>query len=229
MIEQAGRLFRVFVAPGEVFREIREKPTWVLGFLLYWALASTAAILLTSRVDFIEGIEAQMIAQGRQVPPNLDQAAGFFRGCSTVGGVLGPPIVCLLIALIFLSFRLVGGEFDYRQSLAITVHGLMPRAAAALVSIPVILSRDSFSLQEMKSASFLFSNLSFLAPENAAEWLKVLLGSLDIFTLTALALLSIGYRVAGKVPGRRAFLGVFGLWLLLVVGLVGFTALQSLR
>lgn len=229
MIQDAGRLLRVFVAPGEVFREVREKPSWVLGFLVYWALASSSAILLMSRVDFIEGIEAQMAAQGRPVPPNLDQAAGFFRGCSTAGGVLGPPVVCLLIALIFLTFRLWGGDFDYRRSLAITVHGLMPRAAAALASIPVILSRDSFSLDEMKSASFLFSNLSFLAPPNAADWLKALLASLDIFTIGSLALLSIGYRVAGQVPGKRAYLGVFGLWLILVAGLVGFAALSSLR
>jgi hypothetical protein len=81
----------------------------------------------------------------------------------------------------------------------------------------------------MKSASYLFSNLNFLAPENAPEWLSVLLGSLDVFTVGALVLLSIGYRVAGRVPGGRAWVGVFGLWITLVAGLVGFTALSSLR
>ncbi len=228
-MEQAGRLIRVFVAPGEVFRELREKPTWVLGFLIYWALASTTAFLLTSRVDFIEGIEAQMAAQGQNAPPNLDQAAGMIRGCSTVGGILGPPIVCLLLALIFLGFRLFGGDLDYRRSLAITVHGLMPRTAAALASIPVILSRESFSMQEMKSASFLFSNLSFLASDTTPEALKVLYGNLDVFTIATLVLLAMGFRIAGNVPGKRSYVVVFGLWLLFVGGLVGVTALSSLR
>jgi hypothetical protein len=229
LISEAGRLFGVFVAPGETFRAIREKPTWVLGFLIYWVLGAGASYLLVSRVDFIEVLEAQFAAQGQQAPPNLDQSAGFVRGCSTVGSLIGPPILCLLIALIFLAFRLFGGELDYRRSLAITVHGLMPRAAAALVSIPVILSRESFTAQEMKSASFLYSNLSFLAPENAPAWLAVLLGALDVFTLGSLVLLAIGYQVAGNVPRGRAFLGVFGLWLVVVAVQVGLAAIPSFR
>jgi hypothetical protein len=229
LIEEAGRLLRVFVAPGETFRAIRERPTWVLGFMLYWALASGAGFLLVSRVDFVEVMESQFAAQGRQAPANVEQSVGLVRGCATVGTVLAPPVVCLILALIFLSFRLFGGDFNYRQSLAITVHGLMPRAAAALASIPVILSRESFTADEMKSASFLYSNLTFLAPENAPAWQSVLLGSLDIFTLATLVLLSIGYCEAGKVPGKRAFLGVFGLWLIAVAVQVGLAALQGPR
>ncbi len=227
MIEQAGRLFRVFVAPGETFRELRLKPTWVLGFLLFWALSAGAGFLLLSRVDFTEILAAQFEAQGQQAPPNLDQSAGLVRGCSTVASLIGPPIFCLLIALLFLGFKVVGGDFNFRQSLAITVHALMPRAAAALVSIPVILARDSFSPQEMQSASFLFSNLSFLAPENAAPWILVLLASLDLFTLGTLLLLAIGYHVAGQVPRTRAFMGVFGLWLVVVGAQVGLAAVRG--
>jgi hypothetical protein len=201
----------------------------VLGFLVYWALGAVASFLLVSRVDFVEVLESQLAAQGQQAPPNLEQSAGFFRGCSIVTSVLAPPILCLLIALIFLAFRLFGGELNYRRSLAITVHGLMPRAAAALASIPVILSRESFTAHEMKSASFLYSNLGFLAPENAPDWLSVLLGTLDVFTLGSLVLLAIGYQVAGNVPRVRAFLGVFGLWLVAVAVQVGLAAIPSLR
>lgn len=229
MIQEAGRLFRVFVAPGETFRELREKPTWVLGLLVYWALAATAAYLLVSRVDFVEVLESQFAASGSQAPPNLEQSAGFARGCATVASWLAPPIFCLVLALVFLAFKLLGGDFDYRQSLAITVHGLMPRAAASLASIPVILSRESFSAEEMKTASFLHSNLSFLAPENAPAWLSVVLASLDVFTFGALVLLSIGFHVAAKVPRGLAYFGIFGLWLLVVAVQAGMALLPSLR
>ncbi len=228
-MNEAGRLLRVFVAPGEVFAEIREKPTWVLGFLLYWALSAAASYLLLSRVDFVEVIESQMAAAGQQVPPNVEQSAGFAHGCAMVFSVIGPPVLCLLAALIFMALRLFGGAFDYRQSLAITVHGLMGRTAAALVSIPIILSRDHISGDEMKTASFMVSNLGFLAPENAAPWLSALLANLDVFTLATLVLLSIGYQVAGKVPRGKAFAGVFGIWFLLVAVQVGLAALSSLR
>lgn len=214
MIEAAGRLFRVFVAPGETFRELREKPTWGLGLVVYWALAATAAYLLVSRVDFAEVLESQIAASGGQAPSNLEQGAAFARGC---------------VALLFFGFRLFGGDFNFRQSLSIVVHGLMPRAAAALASIPVILSRKSFSAEEMKTASFLHSNLGFLAPENPAPWLSVLLISLDVFTLGALVLLSLGYHVAGGVSRTRAFLGVFGLWVLSVAAQMGLAALPGLR
>lgn len=229
MIEAAGRLFRVFVAPGETFRELREKPTWGLGLVVYWALAATAAYLLVSRVDFAEVLESQIAASGGQAPSNLEQGAGFARGCALVGSLLAPPIFALLLALVFLAFRLFGGDFNFRQSFSIVVHAMMARAAAALASIPVILSRKSFSAEEMKTASFLHSNLGFLAPENPAPWLSVLLISLDVFTLGALVLLSIGYHVAGGVPRTRAFLGVFGLWVLAVAVQMGLAALPSLR
>ena len=229
MIQEAGRLLRVFVAPGEVFREIREKPTWVLGFLLYWALGAVAAYLLLARVDFVEVLESRFAASGQQAPPNLEQSAGMAHGCAMVFSLIGPPIICLLIALVFMALRLFGGDFNFRQSLAITVHGLMARTAAALVSIPVILSRDHISAEEMKSGAFLFSNLGFLALENAAPWVSVLFMSVDVFTLATLVLLSIGYHVAGKVPRLRAFLFVFGIWLLVVAVQVGFAALPGLR
>lgn len=229
MIAAAGRLLRVFVAPVETFREIREKPTWGLAFLVYWALAATAAYLLVSRVDFVEVIESQLAASGQAAPPNLEQGAGFARGCALVGSLLAPPLLCLVLALVFLAFRFLGGDLKYKQSLAIVVHGMMGRAAASLASIPVILSRKSFSAEEMKSASFLHSNLSFLAPENPAPWMSVLLVNLDVFTLGTLLLLSVGYHVAGGVPRTRAFLGVFGLWFLAVAVQVGLAALPSLR
>lgn len=229
MIQEAGRLLRVFVDPVETFREIREKPTWVLGFLIYWALASAAAYLLVSRVDFVEVLESQFAASGQAAPPNIEQSAGFARGCSSAASLLAPPIFCLVLALVFFAFRLLGGDFNYRQSLAITVHGLMPRAAASLASIPVILSRESFSAEEMKTASFLYSNLGFLAPENAPAWLSVVLANLDVFTVGTLVLLSIGFHVAGNVPRARAWIGVFGLWLFAVAVQAGFAALPSLR
>ncbi|HXU45006.1 MAG TPA: Yip1 family protein [Thermoanaerobaculia bacterium] len=225
----ASRLWRVFVAPVETFREIQDDPRWVLAFVLLWVLASISAFLLISRVDFTEMVRQQLEAQGQQVPANLESSARMIRGCSTAGTFLGPPIFYLVIAAAFLLFNLLGGELSYKRSLAITVHGLMPQALGSLLAIPVILSRDSFTPEEMQSASFLYSNLGFLAPEGAKPWLLALLGKIDVFTLAALLLLAIGFHVAGKVPRARAFAGVFGLWILAVAVQVGLAAMRGVR
>ena len=66
-----------------------------------------------------------------------------FKWVGTASQVVMQPAVYLLIAAVFLVLlRLIGSEIDFRRSLSVTVHGMMPfvdRDAAR--RFPVVLSR----------------------------------------------------------------------------------------
>jgi len=110
-------------------------------------------------------------------------------------------------------------------SLAVTLHGLVPGAVAALLSIPVVLGSETLEYEAVKSGSLLASNAAVFAPEDAGPVLTSVLGSLDVFSLWTMALLVIGYRLAAKVTRGTAIGAVVGLWLVYVLGKAAFVGL----
>jgi hypothetical protein len=131
----------------------------------------------------------------------------------------------IMAALFLVIFRLMGSDIDFRHSLSVAVHGMMPYLLATLLSIPVVLSRTELSMAEVQSGGFLHSNLAAFAPESTGKVLVALLGSVDIFSIWTIALLAIGYRVVGKVSKAAALGVVIALWAVVVAGKVGLAAL----
>ena len=77
-----------------------------------------------------------------------------FAKIGPVIGVVSQPIVLLIIAAVFwVMFKLAGGDFDFGTSFAVTSYGMMPGAVAALLSIPVVMSKSTLSYQEVKAGN----------------------------------------------------------------------------
>jgi len=223
-----GRLWGALGKPGETFESIAERPTWALALAVLSVVSAAAVLAMFSRVDMAEAIRQQVVAQGREVSPAMMQQMGRVSGCITAVSVLGTPLFYLAMAAVFLLFNLLGGQLDYRKSLAVTVHAALPRAVQALLTIPVALARSGLTLEEMRGG-LLRSNLAFLAPEGAGKPLVALLSSFDLFTLWNLVLLVIGYRVAARVSRATAATTVVVLWAVVVAVLVALSALGGAR
>jgi hypothetical protein len=222
-----GRLLGVFVAPGRTFRSIAVKPTWLLAWLVFYVVSCGTLFLAFQKVDFAAGIREQMAAQHVQMPAGGEERA------ARIGKTFGLTAVAFTLLLltfvppaIYLVLNLFGGELDYRRSLAVSVHAGLPRALAALLSLPVILSRGAIPLKEVQGGGLLLSNLAFLAPD-AGPALRVLLVNLDLFALWSLVLSIVGYHIAAKVSRTTATAVVVGLWLLGIGLQVGLAALGS--
>ena len=166
------------------------------------------------------------------VPPYYPDTPTVRRDIARVMTVAGPlvfqPIVYLLVALVFMVLlNVLGGELTFVRSLAVTVHGMMPRLVLALLSIPVILGRDEFSAKELESGGVMASNPGAFLGEDAGPGLVALLSSFDIFSLWTIALLVIGFAIAARVSKGTAAAGVIGLWIVYVLGKVGVAALRG--
>lgn len=224
-----GRLIGVLVAPGKTFRSIAERPTWAVAFVVLLVLTVASVLLFFQRVDFVEVMRAQVEAQGQdpdQLPEGME---GFAKGCAMASAFGFPLAVFFIVPAVLLVFNLLGGQIGYKKSLAVSLHAMMPSAVAALLSIPVLLSRPSITMEEVEAQTVLKSNLAFLAAEEAPKALVALLASIDLFNIWMLVLFVIGYHVAAQVTKKTAALVVVGLWALLVLLRVGAAALGSLQ
>jgi hypothetical protein len=223
-----ARLVGALTSPGRTFRDIAARPTWGLALIVLVVVTAASSLLLMQSIDrdqFRQQMREQIEAQG-QAPTeeSLAMAEKFGIGCWAGAALGGSMVVYFLLAGLLMGFNLLGGRLDYRTSLSVTLHGMMPFALLSLLSIPVVIGRGSVTLEELQSGTLLPSNLAAFAPEDAGRRLLALLSSIDLFSLWTLVLFVLGYHLAAKVSKGLAAAVIVGLWVLLVgikVGLVG--------
>lgn len=227
-----GRVIGALISPDKTFRSIAERPTWVVPLLLLVALSLAVGFVMQQRVDQGELVKYQMDKMGvdlgkEQLEKIESEAENQSSAKKTLGMVFGVVLAVgiyfLLAALFLVTLRLVGSEIDFFRSLAVTVHGFLPQAVAALLNIPLALSRSEITPEEMLGGGVLTSSLRPLAPEDSPV-LASLLGSLDFFTIWSVVLLILGYRTVARVSTRTAATVVLVLWGLWVLGKAGFAA-----
>lgn len=231
---EIGRLLGALVSPGKTFRSIAERPTWVAALLLLLVLTAAVSVLVQERIDpddmrkaFAERIEKSQ--GGKASDADVDRAVGMARKVSSVTRWFVPvfaAVFYLIVAGLFLAaFRFFGGsELSFKTSFSTALHAFMPGAVAALLALPVILSRERISMQEAQGGSLLASNLGAFAPEDASPVVKALLGSVDFFSIWTVCLLILGYRLTAKVSTATAATVVLLLWAVAVAAKVGLAA-----
>jgi hypothetical protein len=228
-----GRLFAVLATPTKTFASIAERPTWVAALILLVLIGVVGGWLIGGRLDFEEMIRASLEEQGRQLGEEqiqgvIDMQEKILPTLMIVGPLLGTPVVYLLLGLVFMVvFKMLGGELRFVQSFSVTLHSMMPRAVAGLLSLPVVLTREELTYDELRDGSVLASNATVLAPEDSGPLMISLLSNLDVFTIWTLALLVLGYAVVAKVSKRSAATGVLVLWAVYVLGKLGLAALRT--
>lgn len=230
-----GRLVGVLTAPEKTFRSIAARPTWILALVVVTAASLFAGWAVADRTDPEEMVEGQleMMGQDDLPPEKVEEMVEQQRGRSPavmlgIGGAASVAVFFLVAFFFWGAFRLLGSEIEYRQSAATLVHAWMPLAIAALLNLPLVLSRRSLTFEEASTGGYLLtSSLAAFAPEDASRVVETLLASVDFFTIWTLVLLVIGYRVVAGVSRGAALGTVLTLWLAWVGLKVGFTALMS--
>jgi hypothetical protein len=230
-----GRLIGVLVSPGKTFRSIAERPTWVAALVALLIGATAVGVLANQRID--KNDMRQMVREriekaqgGKATPEDVERAVSMSEKVSAVTRWMIPlfaAVVYLLVAALFYgAFHFFGAsEIPYKTSFAVTLHAFIPGLIAALLTLPVILSRQSIRLKDAQSGNILASNLEAFAPESLGTAARSLLSSLDFFAIWSVLLLIVGYRIAAKVSTATAATTVVVLWALYVAVKVGLATL----
>ncbi|HEV8582934.1 MAG TPA: YIP1 family protein [Thermoanaerobaculia bacterium] len=228
-----GRLIGALVAPGKTFRAIAERPTWAVALIVLLAAGTVVGVLANQRLDkdelrqtIKERIEkGQGQASAEQVERGVEMAEKVSSVTRWLIPVFAAAVYLLTNLFFWMAFRFFAGSgISYKTSFSVLLHAFLPQVISAVLTLPVLLSRESIGMEEARSG-ILASSLAAFAPEDTGKVLRSLLSSLDFFSIWTLILLVIGYHLAARVSKGTAAAIVLVLWALYVGGKVGLATL----
>lgn len=217
-----GRLIAVLTSPTRTFESIAARPTWVAPLVLLTVLSAFAGVLAWQNVDVDQIKRDTAQAMEKQGQPaseeQLEQIAGFSKGVGMGCSVIIPPIAYLISALVlWMAFRIAGGEFGFKSSFSVTLHAMMPWAIYALLMIAVVSTQQDIDPKALQSQTVVASSpAAFMAPDTNPI-LLALVGSIDVFSFWTIALLTIGFAIVARVSRGKAAATVIAVWLLWIV------------
>jgi hypothetical protein len=223
-----SRLMGVYFSPGETFKEIGRKPTFIAPLLTLMLLGGLSTFALIDRITvpkfFGQGFE-QAVAKGQMSQEDANKQldamsiratwikAGFFGA-----GLIQSGIITLILAGIFKLISMVmGTENQFKAVYSVTVYAML---AVSLISIVVFITTLYLKpLDEIEIENLSMSNLG--------AWLTLLVGKdglpkfimsfarwIDVFAIWIIALLSIGYAaVSRKLKTSSVAFALGGLYL----------------
>jgi hypothetical protein len=222
-LNEGQRLLGVFFSPSKVFADIARRPRWWIPLLLMSVVSTIYLNAYSQRVGW-----ERMIRQTIENSPRGENMTAqqreqaIARGASVVkilgygGAVIGNLITIVIVAavLIFMANSLMGGNLKFPSMLGIVSYSFLPQILVSGLSMLVMYLKppDDFDIRN----PLLFNAGAFVASD-AAQWLKSLASSFDLFSFWIMALIACGISTAApKVKFGKAFLAVLFPWMLYV-------------
>lgn len=151
-----SNLINIFIEPGKVFAQLKEKPTFLAPALVLAGLTAVSAVAYFFTVDPEWFMSHQLAQVGAQMSASeLEQAKAFLPGARTSAYIAVPSmlivltIVYALMGLYYLlAGKVTGNAVSFRQGLAITAWSSMPVALGALVAIVAVFTSSPQSTFE---------------------------------------------------------------------------------
>ena len=149
-----SHLINIFLEPAKVFAALKDKPTFVVPFLVLVGAIIVSTLSYFMTVDpawFSEHQTAQMLAQNPELTKEqIAQAKAFMPG-ARMSGYIAAPSAAIFMAIVFavyglyylLAGKVTGQAISYKQGLALAAWSSMPMVLASLVVIGGVLTSSN--------------------------------------------------------------------------------------
>lgn len=216
------KIIDLYFSPKEVFKQLNEKPDWVIPVVLALVVSLIFTMILLPKVILPEG--SKKILEMERLTEEQKEAA--VAGLEGIRPYITTPIAVIVstfflifikAGIFFLIFSLLGSRTVFKKILAVVSYSF-------LVGIPESIVKSILML--MKGSTKVFTSLALLTPNlDFKSPVFRVLSRIDIFTIWNLSLISLGCAIIYKMNEKKTFLIVFGLWflwllLLLVLGFI---------
>jgi len=230
-IGPATRLWKVFVSPGEVFRDIVRKPTWLLALLLTTVIAGGVQLATIPHLDMEATIRAGMANHNSDMDDEqiakIAEKASKFAWIGAVTTVVIVPVVMLALAGIYLlGLRLAGSETDFAHTFSAVLHAYLPASLAKGALLVALLQRMGKIPAEAMQGIVKSNPGAFLSAE-APHWQLALGSFFDLFNVWTFVLLVLGLSIVGGISRKRAAVTTAVLWFLYLGVKVGLAFLKG--
>ncbi len=228
----AARLIGVLLSPGETFRAIVARPTWLVAAIVVILLSGGSQLwfqstevgrqaTLDETVRRTEALGFKVTDQMyEQLRKGIMEPSPARMAVSYVTTAVVPLVIWAAIAgLLFLAFSATGGQAAFKQVYAVVVHSWVVLAVGALVVTPMNYLRESAS-----SATNLAVFLPFL-PEGS--FFARLAGMVDLFAVWWVVVLAIGLAACYRKKARNVAAALFAVYAVIALGFAAFMAMRS--
>jgi hypothetical protein len=151
-----SQLINIFLEPGKVFAELKDKPTFLVPALLVAVFGALAAMLYFFNVDpeWFSNHQLQMAGQEMSAA-EMEQARQFMPGARTMAYITGPSAI-IVLAIVFalyalyymLAGKISGNPTSFRHGLALASWGSMPMVLGSLITIVAVYTSSPQSTLE---------------------------------------------------------------------------------
>jgi hypothetical protein len=237
-----ARLSGTLLSPGETFADVNRKPTWIAPMIIAIATVLASTFFFQWRVNpdwdsiMRNQIKKRMERSNQSLTEEqMQQQVSFAKSIAKFSPIIAAvftPIFYVILAGIFaLGLMFIQAKTTFKKILSVVAWSSAATAiVATIVTVASLMVRDEESLRSIdptQSAGIVPSNLAAFLPSDTSAVIKSVAGSLDIFSIWLLILLTIGFAaIAGsrKITTGNTATVVFGFWAVYVLLKVGWAA-----
>lgn len=237
-----ARLTGVLLSPGDTFADVNRKPTWIAPMVIAILTVLAATLFFQWRVhpdwdSIMRGQIKKQLEKSNQslTDEQMEQRVSISKSIAKFSPIIAAvftPIFYVILAGIFaLGLMIIQAKTTFKKTLSVVAWS---SAAVSIVSTVVMMAslmiRDEEGLRSIdptQSAGIVPTNIAAFLPSTTSAVIKAIAGSIDIFTIWTLILLTIGFAaIAGsrKITTGKTATVVFGFWAIFVLLKVGWAA-----
>lgn len=230
------RFIGVIISPTETFQDIARKPDVLVPMIVFILISYATTFFTIPKIDW-EGVTAQQVETMKAKNPNMSQSdidrvtrmtQGFGKVMGWIGPIFGIIWWLILAGVLFLAFKLFGGQQTFKQTLSTVLYSWVPMVLYGIVLAIIIAARPG-NWDPTHVATLVKSNPAFLVDMKEHAALYSLLSAIDIFTIWTLILLIIGFAICSKTSRAKAATIIISLWAIVVLVKAGIAALTAAR
>ncbi len=154
-----SQLINIFLEPGKVFAELKEKPTFVMPALLAIVAAAVSVFIYFLHVDPEWFANHQLQALGSEMSKaELEQMSKMMPGARTSGyialasiAIVTPIVYAVMSLYLLLAGKITGNVISFKQGLSLTAWSSLPMIlGSVLLVVGVFTSSPQSSLESMQ-------------------------------------------------------------------------------
>jgi len=225
------RIIGVFFEPTATFADIAKSPGFVAPLILVIICTLGVSSVMFLKVDTELMMRQQMSKNSRftdlpkeQQEKQIEVAAKFSKYFFFAVPVVLPIVWLALAGILFMMANFIfGGSATFKQMFSVVAHAQLPGIILGMLGVVILFLKDPADIDVQNLVA------SNLGPLISAETSKVghrLAMSIDLFSFWQMFLLGKGISASARLSFAKALMAVVIPWLLYVLVVTGFAALQ---
>jgi hypothetical protein len=204
-----AHLIDIFLQPGKVFEDLRERPRFALPLLLLLVLSAALPLWYFLAVDSAWYVQHMMLAAGREVSaadlekmkaimPGTQRMAYFGAASATIVGLI---VVCLYALYLMLAGKVTGAAMSFKRGMSLICWSNMPALLGLLVALVGVATMQPHTPLESLMLTNIDPLLVQLPPES--PWLGLARG-FSLINFWTWFLLALGWRTFNRASWSQS-------------------------